>query len=189
MTWTEENRKDDVWKFYEVVMRELRDRRGVYDLTSWLEKTDFFEAPAGMKHHGSYEGGLLHHSLNVYNRLSRKVKESGEDIGPDSVAAVALFHDVCKADFYVRDGKGGYTVRNTFPMGHGEKSVYLVGTFMELKPEEALAIRWHMGPWDEAARGGSRDYQKAMQIPLVRLLHEADKEAAEAEKQEEEKQE
>ena len=187
MTWTEENRKDEMWNFYGIVMRELRNRRGAYELISWLERTDFFWAPAGAKHHGSYEGGLLHHSLNVYNRLTEKVQETVLGIGQDSVAAVALFHDVCKADFYKQDGKGGYIVENTFPLGHGEKSLYLITKYMELKPQEALAIRWHMGPWDEAARGGSRDYQKAMQIPLVRMLHEADKEAAEAEKKEEER--
>lgn len=32
-------------------------------------ETDFFEAPAGAKHHGAFPGGLVIHSLNVYRRL------------------------------------------------------------------------------------------------------------------------
>ena len=37
-----------------------------------------------------------------------------------------------------------YVKKDRFPMGHGEKSVYLIARFMKLEDEEALAIRWHM---------------------------------------------
>lgn len=186
MKLSRKQRKQERWEFYDIIMRTMKSREGLYEMTVWLERSDFFTAPAGMKHHGAYKGGLLHHSLNVYHRLAEKVEQSGEDISPASVATVALLHDVCKADFYREDGKGGYYVVNRFPMGHGEKSAWLVGRLMDLTPDEALAIRWHMGQWDDAAKGGSRDYLQAMKIPLVRMLHEADKEAAEAERLEEE---
>ena len=39
---------------------------------------------------------------------------------------------------------------------------------MRLTDEEALAIRWHMGAYDDAARGGSRTLSAAMAVsPLV----------------------
>lgn len=45
-------------------------RDGAEELLEHLEnETDFFEAPAGAKHHGAFPGGLVIHSLNVYRRL------------------------------------------------------------------------------------------------------------------------
>ena len=42
-------------------------RDGAEELLERLEnETDFFEAPAGAKHHGAFPGGLVIHSLNVY---------------------------------------------------------------------------------------------------------------------------
>lgn len=62
--------------------------------------------------------------------------------------------------------------------GHGEKSVFLIERFMKLKVEEAVAIRWHMGGFDDAAKGGcfaiSEAYDK---YPLAVKLHIADLEA------------
>ena len=61
------------------------------------------------------------------------------------------------------------------PYGHGEKSVFLIERFMKLKVEEAVAIRWHMGGFDDAAKGGcfaiSEAYDK---YPLAVKLHIAD---------------
>ena len=41
-------------------------RDGLEDLLSWLQKSDFFTAPASTKYHGAYEGGLCEHSMDVY---------------------------------------------------------------------------------------------------------------------------
>jgi len=80
----------------------------------------------------------------------------------------------------------GYIYRDPFPFGHGEKSVYLVSRFIRLKDEEALAIRWHMGAYDYAVKGGAQDINKAMEIsPLVYELHAADMRAAQREQREE----
>ena len=71
-------------------------------------------------------------------------------------------------------------------MGHGEKSVYLVQKHMDLTDEEALAIRWHMGAYDEAFRGGSRALDAAQDLrPLVLALHQADMRATQEEKRRE----
>ena len=69
-------------------------------------------------------------------------------------------------------------VEDAFPYGHGEKSVYLIERFMRLKPAEAVAIRWHMGGFDDAARGGSFGVSLAFEkYPLAVKLHLADLEA------------
>ena len=41
------------------------NREGIEKLINFLEKTDFFTAPASTRFHGSYEGGLVEHSLKV----------------------------------------------------------------------------------------------------------------------------
>ena len=98
---------------------------------------------------------------------------------------MALLHDVCKANYYAGEYPD-YTVKDQMPMGHGEKSVYLVMKRMELTDDEALAIRWHMGAYDDAFRGGSRALNAAMErTPLVLELHYADMIATQREKNEE----
>ena len=67
----------------------------------------------------------------------------------------------------------GYT--NNFPVGHGEKSIIQIMRFMYLTEEEVLAIRWHMGAFDNAVKGGSYDMNYAFaQSRLAAMLHIAD---------------
>lgn len=167
---------------FKEIYREQITRTGAADLLAWLEtQTDFFTAPASTKYHGAYEGGLVDHSLNVYAALTNK---AGFD--PETRAVCALLHDVCKADYYEREESGKYRVNDRFPFGHGEKSVLMISRFMWLTEEEALAIRWHMGAYDEAARGGSHTYSAALRFsPLVLELHIADMRATQSEQREE----
>lgn len=44
-------------------------REGADVLLEWLKKSDFFTAPASTKFHRAHKGGLLEHSLNVYDCL------------------------------------------------------------------------------------------------------------------------
>ena len=62
---------------YLSLCREQIQREGLEDLLSWLQKSDFFSAPASTKFHGAYEGGLCEHSLDVY-RMALKAKEAYE---------------------------------------------------------------------------------------------------------------
>ena len=167
----------------------VENRYGSEDFLGWLLKTDFFEAPASAKYHGAYEGGLLEHSLNVFERLYAKISENRmlDRYNCGTVATVALLHDVCKADFYEKniitrrkdDGSEeeipvwGY--KNKGYPGHGERSVYLIGRYMELSEEEAVAIERHMGPYD---RRGYKDLTRIWkEYPLAYYLHMADMEA------------
>lgn len=175
-------------------------RDGAEELLERLEnETDFFEAPAGAKHHGAFPGGLVIHSLNVYRRLREitiRDLTPRDALGPapisereeETVAILGLLHDVCKAGVYHIERKRrrnqetgvwedylGYTFRDPLPLGHGEKSLYQIARFIRLEDHEALAIRCHMGAYDTAARTDLRDLSAAMDAtPWVWRLHEAD---------------
>lgn len=47
-----------------------------------------------------------------------------------------------------------YKFDDPMPYGHGEKSVYIVSSFMKLTREESFAIRYHMGPWGNEDQNG-----------------------------------
>jgi len=172
------------------IYRENISREGADRLLEWLEKTDFFLAPASTRYHSAYEGGLVQHSLNVYKVLMEKHFDPSCD-NRESFALCALLHDICKAQFYkvscrnVKDPVTGrwepqpyYSIEDEFPYGHGEKSVFLIERFVRLKPSEAMAIRWHMGGFDNAAQGGSMAISQAYErYPLAVKLHLADLEA------------
>ena len=166
-------------------------------MLEWLEReTDFFEAPASTKHHGAHPGGLVEHSLNVYRRLRQitVLETYGTTLAPElaegveeTVAILGLLHDVCKVGVYhqtdpfkdIAEGNLGavglYEFRDPLPLGHGEKSLYLIQRHMDLEPEEALAIRWHMGAYDNAAKGDGRALSAAMAAsPWVWRLQQAD---------------
>lgn len=165
-------------------------REGSIRLLEWLQTTDFFTAPASTKYHGACEAGLVMHSLNVYHVLMEKHFNPEID-NAESFAICALLHDLCKAQFYkvstrnVKNKETGkweevpfYSVEDIFPYGHGEKSVFLIERFMRLKTSEAVAIRWHMGGFDETVKGGSFSLSLAYEkYPIAVKLHLADLES------------
>lgn len=155
---------DNKERFIEIfnanIKREGADRLLEYLLSSG---SDFFTAPASARYHGSYKGGLVEHSLNVYDCLKsylereRVKNEYGLAYSEESIAIVSLLHDLCKINCYkegsrnVKDEKGvwhsvpTYNYEDKLPYGHGEKSVYIITGYMRLTREEAFAIRYHMG--------------------------------------------
>jgi len=162
-------------------------REGIDKLLEWLDTTDFYIAPASTRFHGSYPGGLLEHSLDVYDEMVRLCQTYPEIETPkDSVIVASLLHDLCKANFYAvekrnRKNEFGqwesydyYTVDEKFCYGgHGSKSVFLAQYFIRLTPEEAVAIMCHMGFSD-----GNKDIGNAYeQCPFAWLLHVADEAA------------
>lgn len=160
-------------------------RSGIEELILYLqEETDFFTAPASTKYHGAYEGGLLQHSINVCAELS--IDPNSKIYPPETLIIVALLHDICKANCYhaekrnVKENgvwveKQVYVFDDELPLGHGEKSLYLASKFIKLSDEEAAAIRWHMGAFDNAFRGGDRGLNAAYEkYPLAVMLHLAD---------------
>lgn len=84
-------------------------------------------------------------------------------------------HDLCKIDCYEKTGKGKFEYQTGYPIGHGEKSIILIQEYMQLTKEEIIAIRWHMGGFDQAVRGGCRDINAAYEKnKLAVWLHVAD---------------
>ncbi len=176
--------KTEAEKFKEVFRAHVH-RRGSENLLNWLEVNGFFNAPASTMYHGACQGGLVAHSNNVLRRLIRLVTDeelrTGKQFSLETVVVVALLHDVCKIDVYQPDKQnpGKYKFNDPYPFGHGEKSVLYVMKHIYLTEEEALAIRWHMGPYDKAAQGDTRDLSKAFEINrLAVLLYCADMLAA-----------
>ena len=176
-------------KFIEYYQANIH-REGADRLLEWLQTTDFFTAPASTRYHCACPSGLVQHSVNVYEVMMEKHFDPETD-SAESFALCALLHDVCKAQFYkistrnVKNEKTGqwekvpyYTIEDAFPYGHGEKSVFLIERFVRLKPAEATAIRWHMGGFDDAARGGNFSISVAYdKYPIAVKLHLADLEA------------
>ncbi len=184
-------KKEEFIKIYtENITREGADKLLEYLLSS---QSDFFVAPASTRFHGSYEGGLLEHSINVYNCLKDylardRVKNTYNlEYSDESIAIVSLLHDLCKVNCYkagtrnVKDASGVWQQVPTFeyademPYGHGEKSVYIISGFMKLTREEAFAIRYHMGfSGNEPANNVGAAFEK---YPLAFALSTADMEA------------
>ena len=170
-------------------------RTGIDKVIEYLRKKDFYDAPASAKYHSNYETGLLDHSLMVYSiaeAFFEKMKlidpELAITIPEESIIISALLHDVCKVCFYKKTVKwkkdehndwiqyDGYEIEDSFPIGHGEKSVImLLKIGLDLNPCEMLSIRYHMGFFGES----NVEFKNAMKssikmCPLVVLLQQAD---------------
>ena len=184
-------------KFTEILFST--ERKGMDAVIAKLDESGFFDAPASSRFHLSCKGELMEHSMNVYEaalfvreQIIQRRPELEEQLPLDSVAICALLHDTCKTDIYKegilnRKNADGYWEKyvgyqvdyNTgLPLGHGEKSVILLLSWgLELKPEEMLAIRWHMSAWDmpmqSAEHKESFNAAKA-KSPLVSLIQTAD---------------
>ena len=171
-------------------------RAGADKLFNWLTTSDFFTAPASTRFHLARTGGLVEHSLHVYDRLLSLFTQEFSPTSPlspaqeETIAICGLLHDICKVNFYKtemrnRKNESGqweqypfYVVEDTLPYGHGEKSVYIISGFMKLSREEAMAIRWHMGFSDNDFKSGGYSVGNAFsKYPLALLTHIADMQA------------
>lgn len=177
------------------IYRDNIHREGAEKLLEYIlsDHSDFFTAPASTRFHGSYEGGLCSHSLNVYHCLKdylerQRAKELYHmNYSEETIALCALLHDICKMNFYKVDYRNAknemgvwekvpyYTIDDNLPYGHGEKSVYIISGYMRLTREEAFAIRYHMGFSGIEDKGS---IGKAFEMfPLAFALSVADMEA------------
>lgn len=187
------------------IYEENITRPGADKFLEWLKKTDFFTAPASTRYHLCEPGGLVAHSVHVYERLralyiAEKVRNSEKSETASSasadlwaqeaetIAVCGLLHDICKVNFYkpgtrnVKNETTGqwekvpcYTIEDQLPYGHGEKSVYIISGFMRLTREEAMAIRWHMGAWQDGEKqNAGAAFSK---FSLAFLTHMADMQA------------
>ena len=184
----------DKERFIDLYTTHIR-REGADKLLEYLDSpaSDFFTAPASTKFHNNVRGGLLQHSLNVYDclvsyyRSERRTQLFGlADVPDETLAVVALLHDLCKVNVYKESTRNVkedgvwkqvpyYEFKDELPYGHGEKSVYIISGFMRLSREEAFAIRYHMGFSNE---DDPRNVGAAFELfPLALALSIADTEA------------
>lgn len=164
-------------------------RDGIESLIQALEESDFYTAPASTRFHGSCDGGLCAHSIAVGKQLMSLADLYAPGVyDKESLAIVALFHDLCKIGVYKRDtrnvkGADGrwaqvpvFKFEEDFSFGgHGEKSMFLIMEHMKLSREEAVAINTHMGfAGAQNITAISDAYDKNL---LAWLLHVADEAA------------
>ena len=193
--------KENIEKFENLL--QSVNREGINILLTFIRKSDFYTAPASTRYHSCHEGGLLEHTLNVYDRLMNKCKDTlwqgNTIIKNENIVISALLHDICKTYFYGTELKNkkvyketgsksdsngrydwetvpSYTIDDKIPYGHGEKSVMMVEEFIKLEPVERYAIRWHMG-FTEPKENWNTIGMAIKKYPLVLALHEADLEA------------
>ena len=179
------------------------ERKSALDkIFSFLEnRTDFFTAPSSTIFHLNCPGGLCKHSINVFktakalcDRLLNVDFDNGiaqieRKYTDENIAVAALFHDLCKVNLYypeekfTKNANGGWIkylgwgIDDTLPMGHAEKSLYLLSCLIRLTPDEILAIRWHMGMFDMGEKGTPLRiafYNANDQCALVTILQCAD---------------
>lgn len=184
----------------ETIIMELRKihRADIGNVINFLLNSDFFTAPASTKYHNSYDGGLAEHSLNAWYILGEKNKFYSLGLSDENIAITGLLHDVCKVDFYkkgiknvkkgMKDNGYGKQVANwveeevwecedSFPLGHGEKSVIRLMKLMPLEDIEIAMIRWHMGGYEP--KENYRDLGNAVdKYPQIIAMHSADLEAS-----------
>ncbi|MDD3926114.1 MAG: hydrolase [bacterium] len=171
----------------EKIWRDNVHRAGLECFLDWLARSDYYTAPCSTQYHLACEGGLAHHSLNVYDALMELMPDTS--IPEESATIAAMGHDLCKVNFYkpsFRNKKNEttgawekvpwYDIEDSYPFGHGEKSVILLRQYIDLEPEEMLAIRWHMGGFTPGMDYSMQQaFSKAAGMtPLVPLLHAAD---------------
>lgn len=186
--------KQDKINMFESLLMST-NRPGMDKVIDFVRRTDFYTAPASAKYHSNYEGGLLDHSLMVYT-IAESFFEKMKIIDPElavtipieSVIISSLLHDICKSCFYRKTVKwkknehmewvqyDGYEIEDTFPIGHGEKSVIMLQNIgLEMNPCEMLAIRYHMGFWGEQNAEFKIAQKEAIKLcPLVVLVQQAD---------------
>lgn len=174
-------------------------RPGMDKLLEYIQKSDFYKAPASTKYHLAAPGGLLQHSLNVLDALRgllswrsdgaweyRAAGKVVDAIPDDSVIMMALLHDICKTHFYgtsTRNQKNDntgkwekvpfYTVNDMMPLGHGPKSAMIVKQYTTLTTAEMYAIWHHMGATGDRNNDNAVG-QSIEMFPAVLALHTAD---------------
>lgn len=177
-----------------ILNQYVAERDGGKDLIYFLENgCDYFTAPASVKFHNNFDGGLAQHSLSVYKLFKEKVEKFDATFTEASIAICALMHDLCKTDFYYKGKKwkkingqwkeiDTYLYRDKFPTGHGEKSVFILQRFLNLTEEEIATIRWHMMTYDPSIHFNypyGYPFKAAVdKYPTVTLLATADLETS-----------
>ena len=177
-----------------VALNRIEALKGLYSdidplFLEWLKNNGYFTAPASTKYHGNYEGGLFDHSHAVATELIALTQKNGLMWqNPRSPAVIGLFHDICKVDQYKHPTESLYVNNEEQKVeipdkweyrddmllkGHGDKSIMILASHMQLTEEEVMCIRYHMGAFTDKSEWN--DYTRAVRrYPNVLWTHHAD---------------
>lgn len=161
---------------------------GGEDLFNYLDnETNFFTSPASIKYHSSYTGGLVIHTLYVYDELRRLNELRGLSYSDETIIKVALCHDLCKIGLYEefmrnekKDGQWvsvpSYRIteaKDRYTAGDSGFTSYMIASrFLSFTDEEIIALcNW-------AHLYNIKNYPEVSSLlskyPLTILLLEAD---------------
>lgn len=163
----------------------LINREGKDKLLEYLNENGYFTAPCSSQYHGSREGGLLEHSVNVADLMldiSDTLNCFAEEI-TESIILVGLFHDLGKSGYFnkanyvpniLKNGKQSdakpYEVnKELLGIPHEVSSIHILSKFIQLTEEEAFSILYHNGLYTGIGRE-----LKGNERPLQMILHFAD---------------
>jgi len=114
----------------------------------------FIAVPASMRHHHSYRGGLLEHTLECM-QMVRSLTEPGGDMQELGIVA-ALFHDIGKIKIYTEWGR---RTRAGYVLHHDALTVELLAPFLSQLDRDwhdgAISLRY-LWSWRQAAKFSSR---------------------------------
>lgn len=143
--------------------------RGIYMGERLLASPDEFHGLSPAEEESITIVGLLHDICKVRTFYMEPRNQKTYD--PDKVAAA--FPGNRKKDGlgeFIWETVMGYSIEDKFPFGDGEKSVFIINTYMRLKPSEAISIRWHTGIRD----GQYAAMDAFAKYPLAAMTYMAD---------------
>jgi len=166
------------------------NRPGIHVICEWLDMKqkngmNFYESPASTKYHGAGIGGLVKHSLRVYDvfqDLLKKYRQNQPYPKEETIILSTLCHDICKVGVYYPqinksgeyDGRGAFKFNDLLPLGHGEKSVMILQQFIQVTDQEMMLIRYHMGPYDPILKTWGMEDKINEKEPLCFWFYMAD---------------
>lgn len=188
----------------EMINYIIKNKEEAAALSDWLDKTDFWTAPASTKFHGNFKGGLSLHTLKVIQQsmiFTPAIMENfwncpDKDkyiITAEDIFIAALCHDFCKTNFYAIEYRNtkditGNWVKTPFyktkpdnrNLGHGNESVLMLLQILPSYMNKRYvleAISRHMG-FSDLSESEGYNYSLFLENPLVVLLQLADQTAA-----------
>lgn len=123
-------------------------RKGYKELVDWLDQRRFFNLPATLDSYHTEEGGLSEHAAEVHARLVlefvNELTLHGIDKLPpkmeESIAIIALFHDLHQIDTLQEDNGTFKECVGQLHMPNEQKTLFILNNFMQLTSVETEAI-------------------------------------------------
>lgn len=111
---------------------------------------------------------------NLVDQNNKVLKNNIDDLGKSQVSElISWLVDNPSEDEPVFEDYWDYNNEKEYPFEHGEKSVFMISQFINLKKREMLAIRYHMGAWEKNLNYKNHNRAKEM-FPDIKLIAIAD---------------